>query len=105
MSLEFSLPAYLARINVVTNESLAPTKETLALIQISHLRSVTFENLDVVQKKIISPKIDDIYAKIMNSKRGGYCFETNSLLAEGLTALGFKVRKVLARSKWNHPAR
>ena len=100
----FNLDLYLSRISAVDKiTSLQPNKETLALLQLSHLLTIPFENLDVVQKKAISIDLTDIYEKLVTNKRGGYCFEMNTLLSAALVEIGFKVKPVLARVRWNRP--
>lgn len=57
----------------------------------AQLRSITFENLDVQDGKIVSLVPEAIVSKILGSdglaKRGGYCYELNGLFAMALTAL------------------
>jgi len=42
--------------------------------------------------------------KLINERRGGYCFEQNSLLRAVLLALGFQVTLLAARVLWNLPS-
>ena len=46
-----------------------------------------------------APKLDvaSLQAKMVASRRGGYCFEHNALLRAGLIALGFDVTSLVAR--------
>ena len=78
--LTFNLDSYISRISITDkpSSSLQPNKETLALLQLSHLLTIPFENLDVVQKKSISIDLSDIFEKLVINKRGGYCFEMNT---------------------------
>ena len=45
-----------------------------------------------------------IQAKLVRGGRGGWCFEQNLLLFHVLTALGFEVKRLAARVRWNVPA-
>jgi len=77
---------------------------SLKMIQLAHLKSIPFENLDVIQKKVISISVADCYEKLVENNRGGYCFEHNTLLAAVLESVGFQVFSSLARPRWNRPA-
>ena len=45
-----------------------------------HLEEIPFENLDLVRThELISTDLDTVYKKIIQGKRGGYCFELNAL--------------------------
>lgn len=70
---------------------------TLIAIMRAQLQSVPFENLDVQAGKIVSLTPEDIVNKIVYGKRGGYCYEVNSLFAFALTALGFEYDLIGAR--------
>lgn len=102
----FNLQSYLARINLpeFVESPPPPDVETLAKIQISHLQNIPFENLDVVHRKVISTDLNDVFNKLVIRRRGGYCFETNTLLAGALESVGFKVKSVLSRVRWNRPS-
>jgi N-hydroxyarylamine O-acetyltransferase len=61
------------------------------------LFSVPFENLDVQQGKVISLVPEEIYRKIVERNRGGYCYEVNGLFAMALNALGIPYQFFAAR--------
>jgi N-hydroxyarylamine O-acetyltransferase len=63
----------------------------------AHTATIPFENIDVLLGR--PPKLDvgSLQQKMIASGRGGYCFEQNTLLRAGLTALGFRVTGLLAR--------
>ncbi|TSK05402.1 MAG: arylamine N-acetyltransferase [Geobacter sp.] len=44
-------------------------------------QTVPFENISILGGKAISLEPKDIVAKVVAQKRGGYCFELNSLLS------------------------
>ncbi|WP_330246047.1 arylamine N-acetyltransferase [Streptomyces sp. NBC_00562] len=89
------LDAYLARIGW-TGERL-PTVEVLRSVHRAHALGIPFENLDPVLGSAPSLALADLQAKLVRSKRGGYCYEQNTLLAAALTALGFKITLLCAR--------
>ena len=94
----FSLPAYLARLNYTGPTE--PTLETLCAIHRQHLLTVPFENLDIhLGRKIILDE-DHLFDKIVNQRRGGYCYELNGLFAVALCTLGFNVT-LLSAGVWN----
>lgn len=91
----FNLYAYYERINY-TGKSDA-SFETLNALHIAHTFNIPFENLDVFYKKPPSLENEALYKKIVENKRGGYCFEMNGLFSFVLKQLGFKVTDLLAR--------
>jgi len=70
---------------------------TLQAIFSCHLRTVPFENLDVQAGKIVSLEPEQIVEKIIERKRGGYCYEVNGLFAMALQALGIPYTLLGAR--------
>jgi N-acetyltransferase len=75
----------------------APTPETLREIHRAHLFTVPFENLDIhLGRKIVCDE-DSFLHKIVNERRGGFCYELNGAFAAFLRALGFQVTLLSAR--------
>lgn len=103
MEEKFDSDKYFIRIGVSHDEvQQPPTLELLKTIQLSHMESIPFENLDIALKqKKISIKLEDVANKLVTNHRGGYCFEHNLLLAAALRAVGFTVTTMLARVLWN----
>lgn len=91
----FDLQAYLARINY--QGALDVTAQTLHDLMRAQLFSVPFENLDVQAGQVVSLVPESIFSKIVENRRGGYCYEVNGLFAMALQALGFSYRFVAAR--------
>ena len=91
----FTLERYFARIGrpVPTRFDAATLAETMR----AQLFAVPFENLDVQAGREISLVPEDIVAKIVDRRRGGYCYEVNGLFALALEALGVSWRFVAAR--------
>ena len=90
------IEAYLERIGV-EREGLRADAHTLRLLQRSHLRSVSFENLDIHWKHPIVIDTEKFFEKIVTGKRGGFCYELNGLFNELLRELGFRTRLISAR--------
>ena len=80
-----------------------PTLEVLRDIMLAHACAIPFENLDVLLGRGISLTDEDIDRKLITDRRGGYCFEQNSLLARVLTTLGFSLQRLSARVRLNLP--
>jgi arylamine N-acetyltransferase len=90
-----NVPAYLRRINYAGTA--APTPETLREVHRAHLFAVPFENLDIhIGRKIVCDE-DTFLHKIVNERRGGFCYELNGAFAALLRALGFQVTLLSAR--------
>jgi N-hydroxyarylamine O-acetyltransferase len=84
-----NVKAYLERINY--HGSLAPTAETLRELQVAHLLAVPFENLSIHAGQPIVLEDKALFTKIVERRRGGFCYEANGLFAALLLALGFEV--------------
>jgi N-hydroxyarylamine O-acetyltransferase len=91
----FDLGAYLDRIGL--EETPEPTLAGLIQLQSAHRHHIPFENLDIPLGRGISLDRDRIYDKLVVQRRGGYCFEQNSLYLDVLHAIGFEARPLLAR--------
>jgi N-hydroxyarylamine O-acetyltransferase len=84
-----NIKAYLERINYTG--SLAPTAETLRELQVAHLLAVPFENLSIHAKEPVVLEDEALFTKIVERRRGGFCYEANGLFAALLRELGFDV--------------
>ena len=85
----FRIPAYLRRIGY--GGPLEPCIETLRALQVAHLLAVPFENLDIHLGRPIVLDEAALYRKIVELRRGGFCYELNGLFAALLRGLGFRV--------------
>ncbi|MFJ2202034.1 arylamine N-acetyltransferase [Streptomyces violaceusniger] len=94
---DLDLDAYLARIGWTGDRRPAPTAETLRAVHRAHLTSIPFENLEPLLGSAPSLALPDLEAKLVRSRRGGYCYEHNTLLTAALTALGFGVTGLSGR--------
>jgi N-hydroxyarylamine O-acetyltransferase len=89
-------PAYLRRIGY--SGPATPTLETLRCIHRAHLETVPFENLDICLKRPIILNEDAFLHKIVEEKRGGFCYELNGAFAALLREIGFRVTLLSARA-------
>jgi N-hydroxyarylamine O-acetyltransferase len=97
---EASLDAYLRRINYAG--SIAPTLDTLATLHRLHPAAIPFENLDPLMERPVRLQLSDIEQKLLNERRGGYCFEHNLLLKAVLETMDYKVTPLAAGVLWGH---
>ena len=67
---------------------------TLRTLHRLHLQAIPYENLDVQFGRAVSIDIAHSYPKLVNAKRGGWCYEMNGLLGWALEQIGFKVTRV-----------
>lgn len=95
------LDAYCARIGY--DGPRTPTLETLQALQRLHPAAIPFEAIDVLLDRGISLAPGDVDAKLIHRRRGGYCFEHNSLFRRVLLAMGFEVEGLLGRVVWMAP--
>ncbi|MFC4653428.1 arylamine N-acetyltransferase [Rheinheimera marina] len=91
----FDLAAYFQRIGYTG--PVERSLETLHDLMRTQLFAVPFENLDVQAGQVVSMVPEQIVEKIVQQRRGGYCYEVNGLFAMALQALGFSYRFVAAR--------
>jgi N-hydroxyarylamine O-acetyltransferase len=87
--------AYLDRIGATAPPE--PTSAALAALQLAHLTSVPFENLDVARGHRFGLTVEDLVSKVLTARRGGYCYELNGLFALLLESLGYDVVRLGAR--------
>src|SRR5437016_1727482 len=85
---------YLQRIGY--SGGLEPTAANLRALQLAHLQSVPFENLDIHLNHPIILDLNAIYEKVVTRRRGGFCYELNGLFGWLLEALGFQVKLLSA---------
>ncbi len=76
---------------------IVPTLEKLQKIHRHHLFSIPFENLDIHFGKEITLSIPNFYTKIVEHKRGGFCFEMNGLFYWIITMLGYDADLISCR--------
>jgi N-hydroxyarylamine O-acetyltransferase len=89
------LDAYVARIGYVGSR--CATVPVLHALHRAHVRRVPFEHLDIQLGRAIRLDVESLQAKVVRNRRGGYCFEQNTLVASVLERLGFQVTRLAAR--------
>lgn len=94
-TLRFDLDQYLRRIGW-EGERRADLA-TLRGVHLAHMRGIPFENLDALRRTAPSLEPGDLMGKLVHSRRGGYCYEHNTLFTCALEALGFEVTRLAAR--------
>jgi N-hydroxyarylamine O-acetyltransferase len=95
------LKTYAARVDY--RGDFAPTLDTLRQLHYAHATHVPFENLDVLLGEPIRLDVESLWRKMVERRRGGYCFEQNSLFAAVLEEAGFRVRRLAARVRLGAP--
>lgn len=86
---------YLDRIGITADPAdLPPSLATLTTLQQAHLRTVPFENLDIVNGRPVRTDLAHSLAKVVDARRGGWCFELNGAFSALLEALGFEVLRL-----------
>jgi N-hydroxyarylamine O-acetyltransferase len=89
------LETYLERIGF--DGSVEPSLTLLEKLHLKHLETIPFENIDVRLGRPIALDLEALQAKLVRRRRGGYCFEQNTLFGAVLGAIGFKVAALEAR--------
>ncbi|WP_434733442.1 arylamine N-acetyltransferase [Rhizobium sp. YTUHZ044] len=86
------IDAYLARIGVERPSRL--DIDSLSQLHRAHLMSFTWEALDAFMgwPSQITPAA--AFAKMVEGRRGGWCYEMNGLFGAALAALGFRVTRL-----------
>jgi N-hydroxyarylamine O-acetyltransferase len=80
---------YLARLGLA--RPVVADEEALRLLQLRHLLSVPFENLSVHRGEPIELAAGPLVDKVVEGRRGGFCYELNGAFAALLTELGYRV--------------
>jgi arylamine N-acetyltransferase len=89
------MDAYLRRIGASRPER--ADADALRDLQLRHLRTVPFENLSIHLGEDIVPEEKALLAKIVDARRGGFCYELNGAFAALLRDLGFTVTLLQGR--------
>ncbi len=86
---EMDVQRYLRRLNLENRRE--ADLEWLQLLHERHLQTVPFENLDIHQGVEILLDEERILGKLVDRRRGGFCYELNGAFAWLLRQLGFRV--------------
>jgi N-hydroxyarylamine O-acetyltransferase len=87
--------AYLDRIG--TARPTRPDLDALRVLQRAHLGAVPFENLSIHLGEPVRLDEAALLAKLVDRRRGGFCYELNGAFAMLLEALGYQVTLHSAR--------
>ncbi|MEC4014809.1 arylamine N-acetyltransferase family protein [Streptomyces sp. H27-D2] len=87
--------AYLRRIDAA--RPTRPDAAALRELHLRHLSAVPFENLSIHLGEDIELVEKSLLDKIVQGRRGGFCYEVNGAFAALLGALGFEVTLLAAR--------
>jgi len=93
--------AYCARVGFGGPRT--PTLSTLRELCWRQAAAIPFEALDVRLGRAVSLAPEAVDEKLIARRRGGYCFEQNTLLLRALRTLGFEAEPLIARSRWRRP--
>jgi N-hydroxyarylamine O-acetyltransferase len=97
--------AYLQRLGIDAEAFSSPSSATLQRVQRAHVTTVPFENLAITGDPFddrhdgpgVSLDLPHLFEKVVESTRGGFCFELNGLFNWLLVELGFDADRVAAR--------
>jgi len=92
---------YLARVGVAP--PLKCDVGTLRRVHRAHREAFLFENLSIQTGGTVSLELQDLERKFLDTNRGGYCFEHNTLFAAALADLGFSSTALLGRVRRGPP--
>ena len=90
-----NIQKYLNRIKYYSE--VKTSKEVMFGLQKQHLLNIPFENLDIHYGTRIELDLKKIFQKIIIEKRGGFCYELNSLFNELLKEIGFNTFLISGR--------
>ena len=89
------LTAYRARIGWKSDH--VPGLAALTRLLQAHMAAIPFENFDVLLGRGVRLDLPSLQRKLVNERRGGYCFEHATLLAAVLEYLGYALVRHTAR--------
>ncbi|WP_337177079.1 arylamine N-acetyltransferase [Paludisphaera sp.] len=89
------LDAYLGRVGY--DGPREPTPGVLRALVERHMAAIPFEAIDVLLGRGVDLTPAAVDRKLIDGRRGGYCFEHASLMRRVLRAIGFPVSQYLAR--------
>lgn len=90
-----NVSAYFERIGYAGRAT--PTADTLINLHRAHMMTVPFENLDIALGRKIVCDEAHFLRKIVDQRRGGFCYELNGAFAALLRGLSFQVTLLSAR--------
>jgi N-hydroxyarylamine O-acetyltransferase len=103
MGTGIDLAAYFGRIGYAG--PCEPTLAVLTELHASHPQQIPFEGLDPFLGRPVPIDNESIQLKLVQQRRGGYCFEQNGLFFGVLETIGFRAIPLSARVIWMSPGR
>jgi N-hydroxyarylamine O-acetyltransferase len=88
------LDGYLTRLGVPARP---PSREALDELHEAHVRTFTFDNIDVLLGDHPGVSLAAVQGKFVGRGRGGYCFEHSTLFAAAAERLGYDIVRRLGR--------
>src|SRR5437763_6709230 len=98
MDADIDLPAYFTRIGYTGPSE--PSFAVLRELNARHVAHIAFETLDPFLGRPVDLDPAALPAKLVRSRRGGYCQEHNALFYDVLNAVGFSVSALGGRVVW-----
>jgi N-hydroxyarylamine O-acetyltransferase len=86
------LSAYLSRIGY--DGPLACDLDTLFALHRAHLLAIPYEDIDVQLGRRLTVDPAEAFDKLVTRRRGGWCYEMNSLFAWALGEIGFDIARM-----------
>ncbi|XP_075750581.1 arylamine N-acetyltransferase / N-hydroxyarylamine O-acetyltransferase [Rhipicephalus microplus] len=93
-------------LDVLRLELIALREVNLATLNIlikAHVEQIPFQALDAFIGYQSPLDDDSVFDKVIIQRRGGFCFELNSVFGRLLLTLGFKFHMLAARIRWGRP--
>ncbi len=98
MTNAIDLEAYFRRIGF--DGPAQPDLNTLLALHARHTAAIPFEAIDPLIGRPARLDLESLQAKLVRGRRGGYCFEHNTLFKAVLEAIGFGVTGLAGRVAW-----
>lgn len=83
--------AYYQRLGIMIPPKLLPDGETLSILHRNHVMMIPYENTDYLTRHITPCDHESQFREIILKRRGGMCMDNNTLFAELLKAIGYRV--------------
>ncbi|CAM5248186.1 Arylamine N-acetyltransferase OS=Rhodanobacter lindaniclasticus OX=75310 GN=B1991_12070 PE=3 SV=1 [Rhodanobacter lindaniclasticus] len=101
MSDAVNLDAYLRRVGWFG--PVGVDLATLRGLAVAHVATIPFANLHPLMGLPVELGLAALQRKLVDQRRGGYCFEQNLLFEAVLREIGFEVSGLIARVLWGQP--